>query len=233
MNKLIITLVLALLAAPTLANKESPFLIEKKEYKNRVKIVSLAPLDVAPGLDLTPEMHQFIETEAAKQLDKTKVDAIAIEPYARIRDMMVQQVGGITNAEGQVLVAKQRIVWDHAKREMRHRHQMDAFAQISIRPVSAVFSDDRAEWDGVKQKVKASGDGFSLFGGKNYQGTIGALSFQLAMIDRNDELLFVNRGGIEVLQERQGGKLVPLDSTVLMQDEKKIKKAIQLAFKPL
>ena len=233
MNKIIIALILALTSTAAFAEKESPFIIDKKEYNKRVKVVSLAPLDVAPGLDLTPEMHQFIETEATKQLEKTKVDAIAIEPYARIRDMMIQQVGGITNADGQVLTTKQRIVWDHAKREMRHRHQMDAFAQISIRPVSAIFTDDRAEWDGVKQKVKASGDGFSLFGGKNYQGTIGALSFQLAMIDRNDELLFVNRGGIEVLQERQGPKLVALDTTLLMQDEKKIKKAIQLAFKPL
>ena len=99
MNKIIIALILALTSTATFAEKESPFIIDKKEYNKRVKVVSLAPLDVAPGLDLTPEMHQFIETEATKQLEKTKVDAIAIEPYARIRDMMIQQVGCITNSE--------------------------------------------------------------------------------------------------------------------------------------
>lgn len=232
--QILVSLVLITLFVPqAFAAKESPFIIEKKEFKKRVKVISLAPLDPAPGLDISPEMQQFIEAEAAKELEKTRVETIAIEPYARLRDMMVQQVGGITNEKGEVLTAKQRIVWDHVKREMRHRHQMDAFAQISIRPVTAVFNDDRAEWDGVKQKVQATGDGFSLFGGKNYQGTIGALSFQLAMTDRNDQLLYVNRGGIEVLQERQGPKLVPVDTALLMQDQKKIKKAIQLAFKPL
>ncbi len=116
---------------------------------------------------------------------------------------------------------------------MRHRYQMDAFAEISLRLVRATFSEDRAEWDGIKQRVEHSGDGFSLFGSRNYQGTIAAASFQLAIYSLNDDLLFINRGGLEVLQQRQGAKLEVLPMNTLFQDEKKLRKAVQFAFKPL
>ncbi len=215
------------------ADDESPFVIPKKDYRKQVKHVSLTPLTVAPGLTLSDEFRTLIEAEAANRLSKTRVELVPIEPYAEIRRRFIQAVGGITNEEGVILTGKQRLVWDHAKREMRHRYPVDSFAEISVRAVRANFSDDRAEWDGVKQKVQSSGDGFSLFGGKNYQGTIGALSFQLAVFSRNNELLFVNRGGIEVLQAREGSKLVVLPETALLQDPKKLKKAVQIAFKPL
>lgn len=230
-----LSLIIALSLFPSIgtAAEEDPFLIDKKDYRKQVKVISLAPLDLAPGLQLDAQMLQFIENEAASRLAKTKVEVIPIEPYAKIRNMMASQVGGIHDAEGGVYLQKRAIVWDHAKREMRHNHEMDAFAQISIRAVSASFADDRAEWDSVKQKVKKSGDGLSLFGGPDYGGSIAALSFQLAIVDINDNLLFVNRGGIELLQSRQGSQLVMLDTNNLLQDEKRIKKAIQIAFKPL
>ena len=215
------------------AADDSPYLIAKKDFRKRIRMVSLSPVSVAPGLTLSDEYRELLEEEATKRLSKQKLELVPIEPYAELRTLFAEKIGGITNAEGVMMPGRRALVWDHAKREMRHRYPVDAFAELSLRPVTATFSDDRAEWDGVKQKVQSSGDGFSLFGGKNYQGTIAALSFQLAVFGRNDELLFVNRGGIEVMQAREGAKLVVLPETSLLKDPKKLKKSVQLAFKPL
>ncbi len=230
---LAVALVYVGFAASAYAAKDSPYILSKKEFKQRVKSISLSPLDFPPAFELSHEMRGMIEAEATQRLAKKKLETVGIAPYEELRNTFAQRIGGLTNAEGVLDPRRKAVVWDHAKREMRYKYPVDAFAEISLRPVSAVFTDDRAEWDGVKQKVKHSGDGFALFGGKNYQGTIAAISFQLAIFDAADELLFVNRGGIEVMQERQGAKLVVLPAEGLLKDAKKIKKAVQLAFKQL
>lgn len=222
-----------LCTAPVAIAADTPYVLPKKEFKKRIKYVSLSPLSVHESLNLSDDMRAFVEAEANTRLNKTKLQVLGIQPYAQLRATLAEQVGGLMTAEGLVDERRRTVVWDHAKREMRHRHPVDAFAEIGIRIVNAAFAKDRAEWDGVKQKVKSSGDGFALFGGPNYQGTIAALSFQLVIYDRSDELLFVNRGGIEVLQERQGAKLVLRDEAAMLQDQKSLKKAVQLAFKGL
>ena len=178
-------------------------------------------------------MISLIETEAAERLAKKKIAVIDIEPYAQLRTMFTKQIGGLMNAAGELDPRREAFVLDHAKREMRHQHDMDGFAEISLRVVHADFKDDRAEWDGEKQKVESSGDGFSLFGGKNYQGKIAAVSFQIAVYDRSDELLFVSRRGIDVLQERVGTSLMLREPSNYLNKPKKITKAVQNAFKPL
>lgn len=215
------------------AADDSPFQVSKKEFRQRVKSVALAPLTFPAMFKLSEDMRQLLEDEATKRLSKTRLEYVAIEPYARLRATFADQVGGLYLADGSLDTQRQAAVFDHAKREMRLRHQVDAFAEISLRMVRAGFMKDRAEWDGVKQKVKSSGDGFALFGGNNYQGSIAAASFQLAIFDRSDNLLFLNRGGIEVLQEREGTKLKLLDADTVLRNEKLLAKAVRLAFDPL
>ncbi len=209
---------------------DSPYLIEKKKFRKSVRTVALAPLDVPDMFTLSAQMHQHLEAEATKALNKTRLKGVGIPVYQEIRTLFVQRVGGLRLDE---LDQKHRTaVLDHSKREMRLRHPVDAFAEMSLRAVSAAFADDRAEWDGVKRKVKSSGDGFSLFGGKNYQGSIAAASFQLAIYDRSDKLLYLQRGGIDVMQERRADKLVLREDNYL-NDPKRLRKAVQMAFKPL
>jgi len=215
------------------AANESPYLLEMKVFKKTVRSVALSPLNAPDMLQLSDDLRAQIEAEATRELAKTKIKTVGIPAYAEIQNLFSNQVGGIRNAAGEIDSLRQSVVLDHTKREMRMRHAVDGFAQISLQVVNAAFADDRAEWDGVKRKVKSSGDGFSLFGGgKDYQGTIASASFQLDIYDRNDKLLFLHRGGIDVLQERQGDKLVLRTGSVI-DDPKRLKKAVKMAFKPL
>ena len=233
LNMSCLVLLLGGLAPAMYAADDSPYRISKKEFRQQVNSVSLSPLHVPPIIELSEDMRRLLEAEAVKRLSKTKLEFLPIEPYAQLRATFAVQIGGLYNASGELDARRQAVVFDHAKREMRMRHQVDAFAEISVRMVHASFLKDRAEWDGIKQKVQASGDGFALFGGNNYQGSIAAASFQLAIYDRSDNLLFVNRGGIEVLQERVGTQLKLLDMSTILNDEKRMAKAVRLAFDPI
>ena len=208
------------------AADDSPYAIEKREFKKRIKSVALTPLYAPDIFKLDAATRAMIEAEATERMAKTKLKALPIATYAELRQTMADQIGGLASADGEVDAQREAIVWDHAKREMRMRHDVDGFAEISIRMVNAAFKADRAEWDGVKAKVKSSG------GGNKYEGSIAAASFQLAIFDRNDNLLYSSRGGIEVMQERQGSRLFLRDGKFL-QDEKRVKKAIREAFKEL
>ncbi len=229
-----ILILLVSLGVPAAAvAQDSPYLLAKKDFRKAVAKVAMAPLQTPGWLTLPQEQITAIEQLAQEEMEDTRFKLIPVQTYRNIRLRMSEQVGGLLNAAGEVDPRRRHVVWDHAQREMRLRHDMEAFAHISIVVVNALFSDDKAEWDGVSQKVKKSGDGFTLFGGKNYQGVIAAASFQLAIYDRADELLFVNRAGIEVLQERKKDALVPLPAEQLLRDDKRIKKAVQRAFKRL
>jgi|GEM_PF-1459174 len=212
--------------------KDTPYVLAKKSFKKQVKTVALSPLQVPAMFELSAEMRDFIESEASAALAKTKIDNLGGGDYRSLQAIFSQRVGSEAAKDEAADARRERIVRDHTRREVRRRHDFDGFAEVSLVAVSATFSDDKAEWDGVKRKVKSSGDGFSLFGGKNYQGTIAGVSFQLAIYDRNDTLLYLNRGGIDVLQARQGEHLV-MRTDDYLSDTKRLKRAVRMAFKPL
>ncbi|MEQ8858750.1 MAG: hypothetical protein RIC56_08890 [Pseudomonadales bacterium] len=230
---LAVLIVLLPVAGAPVAADESPYRVSKTAFRERIGSLALTPLYAPEMFAVSDGVRELIEAEVSKRFEKTKIEVLPLETYARVRATLADQIGGIRDAGGTIDPARRAAVWDHAKREMRLRHPVDGFAELSITLVRASFRDDRAEWDGVKQKVQHSGDGFALFGGRDYQGSIAAASFQLAIFDRSDELLYLNRGGIEVLQDREGSRLVLRDADGFFQDEKRLRKAVQLAFKGL
>lgn len=230
----LVALILSLsIAGPVFAADDSPFRVSKKEFRDRVGSVALTPLYAPEMFQVSESVRELIEAEVSKRFSRTRLEVLPFETYGQLRATLARQIGGIRDATGAVDLERRAAVWDHTKREMRRQHPVDGFAELSIVLTRAVFDDDRAEWDGVKQRVEHSGDGFALFGGRNYQGSIAAASLQLAIFDRSDAPLYVNRGGIEVLQVREGSSLVLRDASSFFQDEKRLKKAVQLVFKGL
>ena len=91
----------------------------------------------------------------------------------------------------------------------------------------APFEDDRVEWDGVKAKIEKKGRN------RGYRGTIITSSVSFEVYDQTDRLLYVNFGGIEPLQRRDGAQLIPIESDALFTNEKTVRKAAQIAMKPI
>ncbi len=211
----------AMLAAGSLqAADDSPYLIEKKVFKKSIRKIALTPLDTPALFALTDEQVAMIEAEMVERLEKKKFDIVPIDTYRQLRDTMIAQIGGLEGANGALDNERVLAVWDHARREMFFRHDVDAIATISMRPVSAPFEKDRAEWDGIKQKIQSKGRG-------SFSGNIAAASLQLHFTNRDGELAYLARGGVSVLQRREGAKLVEAMDGVFS-DDKRLNKAVRL-----
>lgn len=205
---------------------ESPFLIDKKDFSKQVTSVAVAPLNVVAIFELSDATTQMLEAETARLMAKKKLEVLPVDVYRNIRDVMSDRVGGIRNAAGAYDAARVAVVWDHSKREVLLRHPVNAILTVSITMVDAPFKDDRAAWDGIKQKVQSKG------GGK-FSGTIRAASMRASIIDRQDNLLFSSSGGIEVLQDRVGSQLIPRPTEAMLKDDKRLMKALEIALDPL
>lgn len=212
----------------TAADKDSPFLIDKRDFKKQFKTIALSPIDADAVLKMPDSVARMIEAEVTRHLQKRGYTVMPTSMLAGIRDTMESQVGGLEDPEtGQTDVAKLQAVRSHAFRELWFQHEFDAIATIRVAVSRAQFENDRAEWDGVKQKVENKGRN------RGYSGTIVTSSVSFAVYDQTEKLMYVNYGGLEVLQMRIEAQLEPIPAENYFSDEKKIRKAAQIAMKPI
>ena len=101
----------------------------------------------------------------------------------------------------------------HGFRELWFRHQLDAVATIRVSASRVRFEKDRAEWDGVRQKIQKKGGG-------SFSGNVFVSSVAFAVFDDTDAMLYSNRGGLELLMRREKDQLVPIEAENYFQDEK-------------
>ncbi len=222
-----ITATCGLLAFSAAAADDSPFRMDKKLFKSRVKVVALSPIDAAPALQMPDSAEVIVQGEITKHLEKRGYEVIPASVLRTLRATMEQQVGGVQNAStGQVDNARTQAVREHSYRELMFRYPVDAVVAIRLQVVNAEYEADRAKWDGAKQRVKNKGSG-------RFKGTIAASSVSISIFDRNEKLLFTNRGGLEVLLERRRQQFFPLPPENYFQDEKRIRDAAKKAVKPL
>ena len=222
-----ITAICVLLAFPAAAADDSPFRMDKKVFKQQVKMVALSPIDAAPVVQMPDSAEAIIQEEITKRLEKRGYEVIPASVLRNIRATMEQQVGGVQNAStGQIDMARTRAVREHSYRELMFRYPVDAIVAIRIQVVKAEYENDRARWDGTRQRVQNKGSG-------KFKGTIAASSVSISIFDRREKLLFTNRGGLEVLLERNRQQLIPLPPETYFKDEKRIREAAKEAVKPL
>lgn len=217
------------IALPALAaDKDSPFHIDKRDFRKQFKTIALAPVDADPLFNMPDSVATMLEEEVTRHLQKRGYKVIPTAVLADIRKTMEAQVGGLEDPEtGQIDVAKLQAVRAHAFRELWFRNEFDAIATIRVSVSRAQFEKDRAEWDGVKQKIAAKGRN------RGYGGNIATSSVSFAVYDQSDRLMYINYGGLEVLQMRQEAQLVPIPAENYFADEKKIRKAAQIATDPI
>ena len=210
------------------ADKDSPFLISKKEFKKQYQTIALSPVDADALLQMPEAVGAMIEEEVTKHLQKRGYEVIPTSVLAGIRETMEGQVGGFEEPQtGRVDQAKVKAVRSHAFRELWFRHELDAIATIRVSTTKVTVENDNAAWDGTKQKIERDGKRI------NYTGQIIVSSVSFAVYDHTDRLKYINHGGLESLMWRNNDQLVPLPSERFFTDEKRIRKAAQIAMKPI
>ncbi len=210
------------------AEKYDPFSADKRTFKKEYQRIALAPVEAAAALEMPDSAKQMIEEEITRHLEKRGYTVIPSTVLKDIRRTMVEQVGGLADpTTGELDMDKVMAVHRHSLRELWYRHDFDALATARIGMVQAEIENDKAEWDGTSQKLKKEG------GGLKYTASAAASTLTFSIFDETEQPVFVNYGGLEVLVMRVKQQLQPLDSSEYFHDEKRVRKAAQLALKPI
>lgn len=209
------------------AEKYDPYFVDKRTLKKEYKRIALAPIESPSSLAMPESAKQIIEAQITKRLKKRGYTVIPSTVLKDIRKTMIDQVGGLTDAKtGEVNAAKVDAVREHALRELWLTQDFDALAHARVEILEAPIENDKAEWDGTKQKVKKKGR-------LSYSAKIAASSVSFSIYDVREKPLYVNYGGLELLVERIEQEFHPLDTSEYFQDEKRILKAVDIALKPI
>lgn len=225
----LLVVLLAIVTAPCIAaDDESPFRIDKREFRKQYKTIALTPVDAVATLKMPESVARMIEEEVTRRLQKRGYTVLPSTVLGGIRASMVAQVGGLEDPEtGLVDQAKLSAVRSHAIRELWFKHEFDAVANLEIDVLNTRFEKDRAEWDGAKQKIEHEGRD------RGYAGNIVVTSVSIAIVDGKNELKYQSYGGLEVLQTRVDAQLMPIPAENFFSDEKRIRKAAQIAMEPI
>lgn len=220
---------LAFAGLPNLAAADDePFMIEKRDFRKQYRVIALAPVDSDPILEMPESVAIMIEEEVTRHLEKRGYTVIPSSVLGSIRAAMTEQVGGLENPEtGEVDRAKQQAVRGHSFREMWFQNEFDALATMRVSATRVRVENDSVEWDGTKQRIEREGRS------GNYSARIYVSSVSFSIFDSADRPLYTNYGGLEPLMWREKDQLQPLSPDQYFLDEKKIRKAAQIAMRPI
>lgn len=219
---------LLLLGGPVSAADDEPFKVDKREFKKTYRVIALSPPDADGYLRLSGTVRQTLEAEVAARLEKRGYKVMPSKVLADIRDEMTGYLGGTVDATtGETDAGKALAVREHAHRELWFRNEIDAVATIRIGIYTVPMESDRVEWDGVKQKIQREGRS------KKYTASVSVSSVVVAIYDSAGKPLYVSYGGLEPVMMRDNDQLTLLPADQLLLDEKKIRKAVQIAVKPI
>ena len=225
---ILLSFILLVAGSALAAKKDDAYLVNKRDFKKTYKVIALAPVDADSYLEMPPAVAAMLEQEVTARLQKRGYTVIPSTVLADIRKTMEAQVGGITDAEsGQVDRAKQLAVRDHAFRELWFQHEFDALANIRLSVTQIAMESDRVEWDGTKQKLAHEGRS------KKYSAKVMVSSVAVGMYDSTNKPIYLYYGGLEPLMYREGEQLSPLSVDKFFLDEKRIRKAAQIAVDPI
>ena len=229
MRALVVALSLCLLIAGTAAaaSKKDAFLIDKRDFKKQYQVIALTPVDASAYLRMPGSVAATLEEEVTARLQKRGYTVIPSSVLAGIRKTMEEQVGGFKDPEtGQVNTAKMQAVRTHAFRELWFQHKFDALADIRVSITQVPMESDRVEWDGTRQKIAYEGRSLK------YTAEISVSSVSVTIYDSTDKPLYLFYGGLEPLMYRDGEQFQALTTDKLFLDEKKIRRAAEIAVDP-
>jgi len=225
---IVVSFCLLLAGTAAAASKDDAFTIDKRTFKKQVRVIALAPVDADLYFEMPDSVAAILEQEVTARLQKRGYTVIPSLVLAGIRKKMAAQVGGIEDPEtGQINFARYQAVRNHAFRELWFQRQFDALAIIRVSVTRVDMESDRVEWDGVKQKIVHSGRS------KKYAATTSVSTVSVAIYDSANKQMYLSFGGLEALVSRVDEQLLPLPVKQLFLDEKRIRKAAQIAVDPI
>lgn len=213
--------------------KTDPYLISKKEFRNTVKVIALANVNIAEGLANPEPIQAEFDSLLVAGLQQLGYSVIRPQEYEAVWAKLAVGLGGFIDPDtGMRDEARMTTAAFQTIEELKADFQIDAAMFPDIVVVEAQFAGGQAVWDGVDQKIQTAGPMSSVFHGSQH-GVVGALSLKLSVRGPDGTQLFLNSGGIQVLDKLEGKEFVPVPRPELFTDKKRNQDAVKTALKPL
>lgn len=215
------------------APKTDPFVTSKGEFKKNVRVLAVAPVLVPEGLlDAAPVIDEFSRL-IDERLNRYGYSVLRPHLYEKTWREIAGDAGDFvdstTGERDEVAMSR---AMSRTLDELGADFEIDGVLFPSIVIVEAPFAAGTAAWDGVKQRVETGGAMTRFMAGSQH-GVVGALSLKVSVRSTDGGALFENFGGIEVLSKMLGKEFVTVPRPELFADEKRNRKAVETALKPL
>lgn len=199
------------------------FLVPGGVFRDSVARVVLAPVVLQTDVAVPETILQRIDSLIAGELSASGFEVVPAVVYEEIWMRLNEEAGGFFDPyTGERDEGRFQEAVDQLKLELQEAFDPDALVYPEIWPVEVPVSYGTASWDGVKQ---------AAFGVRD---VILALSLVVVIEDMEGRELFVNGGGLEVVEmwSRALG-VVRRPTRDMFGDDKRIVDAVEIALHPL
>ncbi len=220
----VLTMGLVNCARPGAASPYDLFIVSEAEFFDRTQRIALVPLYVDVDLDVPDTIVSMLDSLVENETTVAGFDVIPSLVYDELWRRIVEDVGGVFDPyTGRRDDERFESAVAQLRRELVERYQPHALLAPELWIVEADFRDARATWDGATQNIAES-----IFR-RGVDGVVLAITLGIIIEDLDGAELYVNGGGIEVMETLEG----PVPPEALFRDAGRIEHAVRTALQPL
>ncbi len=177
-----------------------PFRIDASEFSRRVTTIAVAPLKVFVSVDNPESVRSEFESLIVANLDASGFATVPSSQYEEVRNEVAARLGGIYDpVSGKADDSKLRALHTQVVQKLSTVANADAILYQVIRSVTAHWARNRANWDGTSEATTSREGIIGALFAPDAAGTIPALSLVVTIKDIDGNVLYVDRGGIQLL----------------------------------
>lgn len=210
----------------------NPFQIPESQFRSQIETIALASVAVPADLERADEVRSQFEQLISEFLQEAGFEVIPSTESTQLWESMQTQLGGFYDpVTGKRDEAKFEAARKHTLGELRDRYGADAVLHPTISVVMAKFDDTHAYWCDASQAIKGGGTWFAeALAGVSSSGSTPALCLGVVIEDTSGSDLYIDYGGIEVLERMSFTEgLQPVPREELFDEDERNREAVALA----
>jgi hypothetical protein len=224
--------------------EQESFVVEPDQFYRTTNTLVLTPVSLPDELESFADHMAEFDSLIASYLTGAGFNLIPALEYSAIWEAVMDRADGLFDSiTGERDEEKFEAARDNLFNKLTELYQPDALLYPEIWIVEAPFSDGTARWDGTSQAligfgtrlVDALGAAFSQSESSLPEGTVGAVSLVVFIESMEGEELYMNSGGIQVLEKvgRDPRDIRPVPDDDLLSDHDRNRRAVLTVLKPL
>jgi hypothetical protein len=209
-----------------------PFVVPREEFYRRIHTIAVVPVSLPRSLGNADGARARFDELIESSLRKAGFSIVPPREVARIRSRVMDEMGAVPDPEtGEVDRATSDSVAQRLRLQLRRGFSADGVLYPSIRLVRAAYGGGWAVWDGAREPISI--DGSWGVGSHLARGTVSALSLSVTIEDISGSVIYLGKGGVQVLSKISGVKFVTVPANDVLAREERNRAAVNLALRSL